>query len=117
MEYDEDITWISGSSNLLKIIALDKKPYPNDANQPSYAAEGNEFALWNQLQLLNDEQSDINEEHLILAPYRKENDFIQLLLTIESENVSTELFNLLFDIVDILFFTFKISSQLNFFGK
>lgn len=104
MEEDDNCAWISGSLQLQN----QSKPQPNESAQPTFAAETNDNALWEKLQQLNDRQA-------ILTPvdtqdsYSKEDEFVRLILTIEAEKLSKELFSLLFDLVCVKY-VFYISS-------
>src|SRR3990167_9884486 len=102
---DDHFTWILGGENLVKIVGKNQKPLPNDSSQPSFAAEGNESALWHELQQLNQLQSVIDPSvDIPRDTFEKENDFVQLILKIEGDKFTKELFSLLFDIVIIIFF-------------
>lgn len=92
---DDNCAWISDSLQLQN----QSKPQPNESNQPSFAAEGNENALWGKLQELNDRQA-IHYPKDNNNLYSKEDEFIRLILTIEPEKLSKELFSLLFDLVN-----------------
>ena len=93
---ENELAWIAGSLQLVG----EAKPSPNTASQCSFAADGNEHAFWNKLVELNQRQAAGGE--LVESKgssYEKEDEFVRLILTIEGDKLSKELFSLLFDLV------------------
>lgn len=95
-EEQNHLAWISDGV----ILQNETKPNPNAASQCSFAADGNEAALWQKLVDLNTRQYlPLSETLPITSPFEKENDFVRMILTIEGDKLSKELFSLLFDLV------------------
>ena len=80
------------------------KPISGDHNSSYYAQSGNDSAIIQRLSNFNYEQvANLDQIEAKKNPYAKEEEFVTLLLTIEGERLSKELFGLLFDLVRNIF--------------
>jgi hypothetical protein len=92
---EDDFVWVDGGEGLLRIVGTESKSQAIDI--PS-GAELSPQALISAIEQLNARQNGHAPDDEV-EPFTKENQFVQLILTIEGEKLSKELFSLLFDIV------------------